>query len=306
VIKADLYDPKLNRAYAEMAAHYGCLIDPARAQKPKDKPRVERMMPYVRDSFWRGRTFGSVVDMQTRAVDWALTIAGTRAHRSLDSTAPLALFQSVEASALLPLPAAPFELARWLAPKVAPDCHVNIDKVLYSVPWAHIGTQVDARVTETLVEIYHAGQLIKTWPRAERGRRTDPADYPPEKIAFFMRTPTWCRSRADGLGEHVAELIAGLLADTALHHLRAAQGILGLADKYGPDRLDAACARSLAVGDPSYRTVKGILAVGADQQAPPPADRASGVTPAHLHGPDGLFAHLDGAGDAGGDEAVGA
>jgi hypothetical protein len=133
--------------------------------------------------------------------------------------------------------------------------HVNIDKVLYSVPWAHIGTQVDARVTETLVEIYHAGQLIKTWPRAERGRRTDPADYPPEKIAFFMRTPTWCRSRADGLGEHVAELIAGLLADTALHHLRAAQGILGLADKYGPDRLDAACARSLAVGDPSYRTV---------------------------------------------------
>src|SRR5664280_817126 len=126
--------------------------------------------------------------------------------------------------------------------------------------------------------------------------------YPPEKIAFFMRTPTWCRSRADGLGEHVAELIAGLLADTALHHLRAAQGILGLADKYGPDRLDAACARSLAVGDPSYRTVKGILAVGADPQAPPPADRASGVTPAHLHGPDGLFAHLDGAGDA----AVGA
>jgi transposase len=58
VIKADLYDPKLNRAYAEMAAHYGCLIDPARARKPKDKPRVERQMSYVRDSFWRGRTFG--------------------------------------------------------------------------------------------------------------------------------------------------------------------------------------------------------------------------------------------------------
>jgi transposase len=34
VIKADLYDPRLNRAYAEMAAHYGCLIDPARSGKP--------------------------------------------------------------------------------------------------------------------------------------------------------------------------------------------------------------------------------------------------------------------------------
>jgi transposase len=38
--KPDLYDPKLNRSYAEMAAHYGCLIDPARAIKPRDKPRA--------------------------------------------------------------------------------------------------------------------------------------------------------------------------------------------------------------------------------------------------------------------------
>lgn len=48
--RADLNDPKLNRAYVELAEHYGTLIDPARARKPKDKPRVERPMPYVRDS----------------------------------------------------------------------------------------------------------------------------------------------------------------------------------------------------------------------------------------------------------------
>ena len=54
VIKADIYDPLLNRSYAELAEHYGCLIDPASALKPKDKPRVERQMPYVRDSMWRG------------------------------------------------------------------------------------------------------------------------------------------------------------------------------------------------------------------------------------------------------------
>lgn len=295
VIKPDLYDPKLNRAYAEMAAHYGCLIDPARAGKPKDKPRVERMMPYVRDSFWRGRSFGSVVDMQTRAVDWCLGVAGTRPHRSLDGAQPRVVFDAVEAAALLGLPATPFELARWLSPKVAPDCHVHIDKVLYSVPWAHIGTQVDARVTDTVVQIFAHGELIKTWPRVERGRRTDDADYPPEKVAFFMRTPVWCRNRADALGAHVAELVAGLLADRALHHLRAAQGILGLAERYGAERLDAACARALAAGDPSYRTVKGILVVGAETTAPqaPAAGSASTGTPAHLHGPDTLFAHLD-------------
>jgi transposase len=40
VDRADLYDPKLNRAYAELAEHYGTLIDPARAGKPKDKDEV--------------------------------------------------------------------------------------------------------------------------------------------------------------------------------------------------------------------------------------------------------------------------
>ena len=36
--KPGLYDPKINRSYAELAAHYGCLVDPARALKPRDKP----------------------------------------------------------------------------------------------------------------------------------------------------------------------------------------------------------------------------------------------------------------------------
>jgi hypothetical protein len=276
----------------------------------RDKPRVERQMPYIRDSFWRGRTFGSVTDMQARAVQWCLDVAGTRAHRGLDGAQPRAVFDAVEAPALLALPPAPFQLARWLAPRVAPDCHVRIDRVLYSVPWAHIGKRVDARVADTLVEIYCDGQLIKTWLRAERGRRTDEADYPPHKIAFFMRTPTWCRSRADALGGHVTELVGALLADHALHHLRAAQGVIGLGDRYGAARLDAACARALAAGDPSYRTVKGILAVGADQQPAATADTTSAATPAHLHGPDGLLGHLDldhGPGDGeAGDEAVGA
>lgn len=45
VISPDLYDPKLNRTDAELASHYGLLIDPARARKPKDKPSVERPIP---------------------------------------------------------------------------------------------------------------------------------------------------------------------------------------------------------------------------------------------------------------------
>ena len=240
--------------------------------------------------------------MQARAVAWCTTVAGTRAHRSLEGAKPLALFEAVEAPALLALPPAPFQLARWPAPRVAPDCHVNLDRVLYSVPWVHIGKRVDARVTDILVEIFCDGQLIKTWPRAGRGRHTDPADYPPEKIAFFMRTPVWCRSRAEALGEHVTELVVGCWPIT-LHHLRAAQGIIGLGERYGAERLDAACRRALEVGiRPTHGRASWRSAPTTGRGRPHRA--ASASTPAHLHGPQSLFAHLNGDG-AGGDGAGG-
>lgn len=288
VTKPDLYDPKLNRAYAELASHYGTLIDPARRQKPKDKPRVERPMPYVRDSFWRGRTWEGVAEMQIEALSWCVRVAGGRYHRFLDGAAPHAVFTTVEQPTLRPLPHLPFEGATWSRPKVAPDCHVSVGGVLYSVPWRLIGRRVDARSSERRVEIFSDTALVKTHVRAARGRQTDWGDYPPHKVAFFQRTPIWCRQQAAELGSQVAEVVGGMLGERhLLHHLRAAQGILGLADKYDPARLDAACRRAIEVGDPSYRTIRGILAAGTET-----ADEEEATTPqapAHLHGPERLF-----------------
>jgi len=287
VDRPDIYDPKINRAYGELAAHYGCLVDPARVLKPKDKPRVERPMPYVRDSMWRGREWLSLEDMQAGALVWCVEVAGRRHHRSLDGAAPLVVFEAVEAAALIGLPAAGFELAHWSRPKVGPDCHVKVGTALYSVPWRHIGGHVDARMSETTVEVFVDGRVVKTWARIERGRQTDWADYPPEKVAFFMRTPQWCLKRARELGPSVLAVIEALLEVNALHRLRSAQGVVGLADTHDPQRLDAACARALAVGDPAYRTVKGILAAGTETEDT--VETTVPTAPAHLHGQQGLF-----------------
>ena len=247
VIKADLYDPLINRSFGEMAEHYGCLIDPARALKPKDKPRVERPVPYVRDSFFAGRSeeFADLYAMQADAVRWCVEVANKRQCRPLDRIAPQAVFDTEEATALLALPTAPFELASWNRAKVGPDIHVKVGKALYSVPWRHIGHEVDAREGYRVVEIFFEGELIKTHLRIERGKQTDPADYPPEKIAFFMRTPAWCRHRAAELGPNVTSVVAALMELNALYRLRQAQGVVGLAEKYGPGRLDAACRRAI-------------------------------------------------------------
>ena len=288
VLKPDIYDPRLNRSYAELASHYQCLIDPARASKPKDKPRVERQMPYVRDSLWSGREWTSPTHMVEGARRWCLEVAGTRSHRSLDGASPLSMFLSVEKEKMLVLPTAAFELASWSRRVVPPDCYVKATgKAIYTVPWRFIGKTLDARESDRRVEFYLDGELVKTWGRVERGRQTDWGDFPPEKVAFFMATPQWCLRQASALGEAVKSLVEGLLEVNALYRLRQAQGVVRLADKHGAERLDAACRRAAAVGDPSYKTVKGILAAGTEREGEEEAPEAS--APAHLHGQQAMF-----------------
>lgn len=297
VIKPDIYDPLLNHAYAELGMHYGVLIDPARAFKPKDKPRVERMMPYVRDSLWRGRQWIDLADMQGGALTWCTEVAGTRHHSSLDGASPLSVFFALEQPTLIALPPMPFELASWSYPKVGVDCYIKVGKGLYSIPWRFIGDKVDARLGERTLEVFKDGAVIKTWSRIERGKQTDWSDFPPQKVAFFMRTPQWCLRRAGELGTSVKTLVQELLSDNALYHLRGAQGVVGLGEKYSAERLDAACRRALGVGDPEYRTVKGILKAGTENDGAP--EPAAPSAPAHLHGPVSLFDHLDDVESAG-------
>lgn len=76
----------------------------------------------------------------------------------------------------------------------------------------------------------------------------------------------------------------------ALYRLRSAQGVVRLADKHGPGRLERACARATQVGDPTYKTVKGILLAGTEDEGDDTAPVRE--APAHLHGASTLLGHL--------------
>ena len=291
VDRPDLYDPKINRSYAELAAYYGVLIDPARSRKPRDKPQVEKAMPYVRDSFWRGREFASLPRMQAEAQRWCAEVAGTRPCRALDGAAPGAVFAAAEQDKLVPLPPGEFVLAEWRTAKVGPDIHASVARVLYSVPWQHIGKTLEVRLTFSMVQFFDRGELVKTHPRKQRGKQTDLADYPPEKVAHFMRTPAWCRRQAAAIGPACTQVIDELMAENALYRLRSAQGVIGLAGKHDTARLEAACARAIDAGDPSYKTVRGILAAGTEAHDPA-APAGAGRSGAFLRGPGQIFADV--------------
>jgi hypothetical protein len=257
-----------------------------------DKARVERPVPYARDSFFAGRAdeFTNVAHMQSDAMRWCREVANVRKSRPLDGVAPVDLFEAEEAHTLRLLPRTPFELASWTKVKVHPDIHVKVGKTLYSIPWRYIGNSLDAKEIGRTVQFFLHGALVKTHVRLEKGKQTDYSDYPPEKIAFLQRNPAWCRRRAAEIGPAASELVEVLMEVNALYRLRSAQGVVRLADKYGEERTNAACRRALEVGDPSYRTVKGILAAGTEGEGTELAVVAD--VPAHLHGAQGLFAHL--------------
>jgi hypothetical protein len=276
VVKADWYDPQLNKSYAECAAYYGCLIDPARAAHPKDKPRVERPMPYVRDAFWVGEEWPSLEAMNAAAARWCRTEAGQRMHGTTGRR-PAEHFQTEEVAAALPLPAQPWELATWTTAKVGPDARCQVQPVLYSVPRRYLHRRLDVRVSASAVRFYWQGECIKIHPHGRRGNRPydEPADFPPDKLAYYMATPTRCRAQAATLGPHVAQVVDALLTTETSAHLRHVLGLLRLAETDGAARLDAACHRAGAFGDPRYQTVRTILQKAWDQQPLPTPDAAA-------------------------------
>jgi len=141
------------------------------------------------------------------------------------------LFEEQEKPLLMPLPAEPFVIGRWSRYKLAPDYHVNIEGVAYSVPYRLIGRHVDVFRTVSLVSIFHKGQRVAAHARqeAEPGRATVTLDEhrPPNHRAAVLLTPETIRAEAAGLGGALG-LLADRISADADHPDQAARQVAGL------------------------------------------------------------------------------
>jgi transposase len=271
IVKAALYDPIVQRTYREFAEHYGFLISPCRPRTPEHKGKVESGVGYVKRNFLAGRPPMPIVQGNEKLLVWVEETAGMRIHGTTKER-PLARFLEIERAALLPLPCASYDHGIWKQAKLHPDCHVVIDGAYYSAPHRLIGRKLWVRTNGREVVIFHDYERVATHPWGPPGsRQTNPAHYPPEKVAYLLATPASCQKRARTIGEATAELVDRLFAERPLDRLRAVQAILRLARKYGPKRLEAAARRALLFGETSYGTVKRILEKGLENDPLPEA-----------------------------------
>jgi len=275
VVKPDLYDPTINRAYAELERHYGFVADPAKVRTPEHKGKVERSMPVVRQQLVAGRSYADLAEANEKALLWCREEIGTRPHGTTHE-APLVRFERDEKKTLLPLPQSRFDLPTWKECTVHPDHHVVFEKSYYSVPTRFVGKKVWVRGGLKVVDIYCKDVLIKTHPTAHRPGtwRTDLDDYPEGKKLFLQFQPAHCRKEASRMGEYVGQMVHEILSPHALVHLRKAQAILRLGEKYGAQRLDEVCRYLLEHGSNSHVSVKRLLEKGlpnaVEAAVPPP------------------------------------
>ncbi|HUL04806.1 MAG TPA: IS21 family transposase, partial [Candidatus Acidoferrum sp.] len=286
VIKACLYDPQVNRTYAEMAAHYDTAILPTRPRKPRDKAKVEAGVLIVER--WllgrlRNRRFYSLAEVNEAIGALLVYLNEERSIRRLGVTRRQ-LHEELDRPALKPLPLEPYVFAEWRARRIGVDYHVDVDGHYYSVPYRFAREQVEVRLTGATLEVFRKGERIAAHLRCSGNRKhtTVPEHMPSSHRRHADWTVERIRQEAAGIGPSTA-LLCEVILENRPHPeqgFRACLGIIRLGKPFGVARLEAAASRALEIGARTYGSVRSILENNLDRQA---AHRrtADGVTILH-------------------------
>ena len=269
--KGDWYTATLNTTYHEMAEHYNTAIVPARVRKPKDKPSVEGAVGKI--STWitaalRDEQFFSLAELNA-AIRERLEGYNARKFQKKECSR-LSLYLGEEKPLLAALPAAPFELAQWKKATVQFNYHVAVDKMYYSVPYQYIKEKVDVRLTDTTVEIFLGNARIashrRIYGRAGQYSTTE-SHMPPDHQKYLEWNGDRFRRWAEEVGPCTLKAVDAILASGRVEQqsYRSCMGLLKLADKHSPAKLEAACEKALGYSPrPSYKSIKNLLTAGRD------------------------------------------
>lgn len=267
-------DPVTNRAYQEMADHYKTVIMPARVLAPKDKAAVEGSVGQITTHIiakLRNRKFFSLVELND-AISIELKAFNTAPFQKKEGSRA-SVFCEEEQPFMQPLPVIPYEHADWKKATVQLNYHVTLEYQNYSVPYAYARKQVDVRLTSSAVEIYHNGQRIACHGRlsGRRGQYSTIVSHMPPNHQFYSewngdRFRAWARKIGPSTLEAVDKQLSSYVIEEQGY--KGCLALLKLADRYGKEKLEAACSVALRqVPLPRYKLIANLLSSGKLEQA---------------------------------------
>ena len=256
--------PTIQRSYAELARHYGIAVLPARPYKPRDKATVEASVKIAQQRILarlRHQHFYSMEEVNTCVARLLEEVNARPMQKS--GLSRRARFNAMERHALKPLPAMPYIYAEWVAiPKVAKDYHVSVGGHFYSVPYGLIGKKLDARVSDTTVEIMQNLSCVARHTRSlVLGAHTTQSSHQPEAHRFFAeRTLDGLTAWAKASGPHLLRFVQQLLGGMQPHlGLPACDALRSLANRHGVVATNDAARRAMLLGHPNITAVKRLL-----------------------------------------------
>jgi transposase len=256
VLKADIHDPTLNPLYRDVLAHYGAVALPCRVKDPDRKGKVEAGVGHAQKTPLKGQRFESLAAAQAYLDRWETNWADTRIHGTTKRQVT-AMFAE-ERPHLLPLPLEPFRFYEYGQRVVNLDGCVEVAAAYYSAPPGWIGRRVPVQWDGLNVRLLHpqTGQLLREHLRQKRGwHRIQDEDRSP-------RTPTSTRQlleRATRAGANIGKLCESIYQRQGQMGVRRILGVLSLAKRFGPVRVEEACTEAVALGVREYHFVRRYL-----------------------------------------------
>ena len=276
VTKPCRYEPDINQQFEDFGRYYGCVVIPARVRKPQDKALVEAAvrLVYTRILAQLVERRFATCDELNEAIWEYLELLNDRKMQKV-RVSRRERFEELEAHLLTALPVRPYTIRRFINEvTVQINYHVyfTVDKHYYSVPYQHRRKKVRIAYTERDIEIYHNNIRIASHRRARgKNQYTTTHDHMPRGHEVMSNwTPERLISWAADIGEHTERLVAAVLEDREVPEqaFKSCLGILSLAKKFGPQRLEAAAVRANEYRVVSYKGVRNILERGLDRHSP--------------------------------------
>jgi len=263
VIKPDLWDPELNRVYADYAKHAGFVPLPCQPYQPNQKGRVEHDVGYTKSNGLNGKRFESLEDGNIALRSWNKRWASTRIHGTTRVQVQK-MFDETEHRALLPLPTSEFPIYKIETRKVDVTGCIAIRRNFYSVPYQYICKEVIVHVDSTRIRVLDMRSnnlLVEHRVLAGAGKasilqgcKPPYANFPKEHQEMH-----YCR-RAKIVGDQCEKLVDHILSTDEYRGIYRVRGILKLSDGIDRNVFNEACGDAVKYNHLSYSQIKSLCA----------------------------------------------
>lgn len=285
VTRARRKNPVVNETYKDFARHYDLIIDPARVRRAQDKAVVEAAVKHITTHVLTAldqRQFFSIAELNEAIAPLLEQLNTTPFQKKMGTRK--SQFEELDLPAMRPLPEYKYRFREYKKLKVNMNYHVHANGAYYSVPYRYVHKSLDVWISEHLVECYDQTKHVATHERlAQKGAYSTVEEHiPPHQRRYRDRERILSRARS--VGSNTAKLVAAVL-ERRTHpeqNYCSIQGILGLRERYGNERLEAACRLALSLGARAYNypSLASILKHGRDQlreqtATPPPIVHAN-------------------------------